>query len=195
MLATLAVTIACGLSARPAQAGYIVTLNQVGPDVVATGIGPIDLTGLFFDANVSTGSNIQADAAVIFTGPATSSNGSRYAGIGGPTSFGTAASTTFASSGSGDLVGIIGKYGYLIVPMGYVSGTALSDSSTYNSKTFSSLGVTPGTYEWTWGRGVNQNVTLRIGVAVPDSGSTFGLLLLPLAALFGASHLRQVRIA
>ena len=32
-------------SVQPAQAGYIVTLQQVGPDVVATGSGPIDLTG------------------------------------------------------------------------------------------------------------------------------------------------------
>jgi len=31
-----------------AQAGYIVTLKQVGPNVVATGSGAIDLTGLSF---------------------------------------------------------------------------------------------------------------------------------------------------
>ena len=35
-----------GLSAAPAQAGYVVTLMQQGTDVVATGSGPIDLTGL-----------------------------------------------------------------------------------------------------------------------------------------------------
>jgi hypothetical protein len=32
----------------PAQAGYIVTLQQVGPNVVATGSGAIDLSGLIF---------------------------------------------------------------------------------------------------------------------------------------------------
>ena len=37
-----------GLSAPPAQAGYVVDLTQVGGDVVATGSGPIDLTGLSF---------------------------------------------------------------------------------------------------------------------------------------------------
>jgi hypothetical protein len=37
-----------GLSAPPAQAGYVVTLTQQGTDVVATGSGPIDLTGLSF---------------------------------------------------------------------------------------------------------------------------------------------------
>jgi hypothetical protein len=35
-----------GLSAPPAKAGYVVTLEQVGSNVVATGSGPIDLTGL-----------------------------------------------------------------------------------------------------------------------------------------------------
>ena len=37
------------------QAGYLVTLEQVGADVVANGSGPIDLTGLSFAANVPAG--------------------------------------------------------------------------------------------------------------------------------------------
>ena len=45
-----------GLSATPAQAGYVVTLAQQGTDVVATGSGPIDLTGLtFFSADNFSG--------------------------------------------------------------------------------------------------------------------------------------------
>jgi hypothetical protein len=59
---------------------------------------------------------------------------------------------------------------------------------TFNNETLASLGVTPGTYEWTWGTGLpNQNFTLIIGAAgVPDGGSTVSLLgfgLLGLAAL------------
>jgi protein with PEP-CTERM/exosortase system signal len=74
------------------------------------------------------------------------------------------------------------------VPSGYISGTALSDSSTYDNATFASLGVTPGTYVWSWGTGLpNQNFTLIIsGAEVPDGGSTVSLLgfgLLGLAAL------------
>jgi len=54
--------------------------------------------------------------------------------------------------------------------------------------TFTSLGVTAGTYVWSWGTGLpNQNFTLIIGGAgVPDGGSTVSLLgfgLLGLAAL------------
>ncbi len=91
------------------------------------------------------------------------------------------------NTGSGDLVGINGFLGFLFVPVGYVSGAALSDSMTFNNATFASLGVTPGTYVWTWGTGANQNFTLQIGgAAVPDGGSTVSLLgcaLLGLAAL------------
>jgi hypothetical protein len=79
---------------------------------------------------------------------------------------------------------------FLLVPQGYMSGAALSDSMTFNNATFASLGVTPGTYVWSWGTGVNQNFTLQIGSVgvpgVPDGGSTvslFGCALLGLAAL------------
>ena len=75
------------------------------------------------------------------------------------------------------------------MPQGYVSGAALSDSMTFNNATFASLGVTPGTYVWTWGTGANQNFTLVIGAAgVPDGGSTVSLLG---CALLGLTALRR----
>ena len=50
-----------GLSAPSAQAGYVVTLTQEGGDVVATGMGLIDLTGLSF---VVGGGGGPADGAI-----------------------------------------------------------------------------------------------------------------------------------
>jgi hypothetical protein len=35
----------------------------------------------------------------------------------------------------------------------------------YYNATFASLGVTPGTYVWTWGTGADQSFTLEIGTA------------------------------
>jgi plastocyanin len=50
----------------------------------------------------------------------------------------------------------------LFVQHNYVSGAALSDSMTFNNATLATLGVTPGTYVWTWGTRANQNFTLKI---------------------------------
>jgi hypothetical protein len=178
-----------GLSVTPAQAGYVVTLTEQGTDVVATGSGPIDLTGLSLFLVGSTSAGMVPLLGAITTGPVSLGPLSLYTGFTGPTSFGSG-SQTFASSGSGDKVGINGTSDFLGVPSGYVSGSALSDTSTYANKTFSSLGVTPGTYEWTWGTGTNQNFTLVIGSAVPEP-STWAMLLLGFAGLGFMAYRRK----
>jgi hypothetical protein len=179
LAATLALVLASLLSVRSAQAGYTVTLQQVGPDVVATGSGAINLRGLTFSSS-STVANLPkidpgpwlspyAEGCSISTGPTSSTVDSYQGGPSGPMSFGTSFAGTSASSGSGDMVGIAEVSSRLFftgvsisVPSGYVSGTALSDSATYSGKTLATLGVTPGTYVWTWGTGANQNFTLKI---------------------------------
>jgi hypothetical protein len=174
----------------PAQAGYIVTLNQVGPNVVATGSGALDLTGLFGGGPASDQARLYPGGAQILTG---SSPDSLYFGnLAGPLHFGSGGPLQLATSGAGDLVGIE-EESFLLVPQGYVSGTALSSTATWDNATFSSLGVDPGTYEWAWGNGENQNFTLEIHV--PDRGSTFGLLALSLIVLLGASRFRFLQSA
>jgi VPDSG-CTERM motif len=173
-------------SVRPAQA-YTVTLEQVGANVVANGSGAINLTRLtFVMTGTLTPGVIVANVGIIQIGESLGSFPliDQYIGISGPTSFGSGG-TFLADAISGDFVGIFGLTGNIDVPPGYVSDTPLSDSMTFNNATFASLGVTPGTYTWTWGTGLpNQNFTVIIGV--PDGGSTVSLLgcaLLGLAAL------------
>lgn len=181
-----ATLIGLGLAAPVAQASYLVTVEQVGSNVVASGSGTIDLTGLTFDGGFASGpAALDPSIGYINTGPTTSVGLDAYTGFTGPTSFGSGGFTG-ASSGTGDSVEIIGSSGtygvpLLWVPSGYVSGSALSDNSTYDSATFSSLGLTPGTYEWTWGIGANQNFTLQIE-ATPEPSS---LLLFASALLAG----------
>jgi hypothetical protein len=175
--------------ARSAQA-YTVTLEQVGSKVVATGSGAIDLTGLTFQNNFNDAPpQIQANFSLLITGPG-GANQSQYVGFTGPTNFGSG-DLVMADTGSGDGVGIVGSGSntFLIVPQGYISGTALSSSATWNNTTLA-LGVTPGIYVWIWGEGAGQNFDLEIGSlgvpGVPDGGSTVSLLgcaLLGLAAL------------
>jgi len=178
----------------PARAGYTVTLTEAGPNVVANGSGAIDLTGLTF---LFTGAGVIVEVeptdAVIFTGPPDFFKLVDYYGavFNGPTNFGSGRPSA-ATSGSGDLVGLFFGGPYLFVPQGYISGTALSDTATYDNATFSSMGVTPGTYEWTWGAGANQNFTLKIGATtVPDAGSTFMLLSGAIVAL-GSFRRRRI---
>ena len=80
------------------------------------------------------------------------------------------------------------------MPVGYVSGSALSDTSTYDNETLSTLGVTPGTYEWAWGTGPDQNFTLVLGAPVPEPASAL-LLGAALAGLLLASTIRSIQHA
>ena len=149
----------------------------------------INLTGLAFVGPFGPAPGIRGNPAYIMTGAGAGSGAAGvdgYRGFTGPASFGSGGFFA-ANTSSGDFVGI-NIPGGLFVPNGYVSGAALSDSMTFNNATLASLGVTPGTYVWTWGTGLpNQNFTLVIGgVGVPDGGSTVSLLgfaLLGLVAL------------
>jgi hypothetical protein len=87
------------------------------------------------------------------------------------------------SNGNGDIVGF---NTFLNVPQGYLSGHLLSSQATWDNQTFSSLGVTPGTYVWTWGTGADQRFTLEAEAptAAPEPASLtlMGLGLAGLAA-------------
>ena len=105
--ATVAIVIICGLSVQPARANYIVTLEQVGSNVVATGTGAIDLTGLSLLGTTSAlDPFINPHVGFILTGASGIQDG--YSGVNGPANFGSG-NGGFASSGSGDLVGIFGS--------------------------------------------------------------------------------------
>jgi hypothetical protein len=125
-----AILLGPSLSAPPAQAGYIVTLQQQGGNVVAFGSGTIDLTDLSADGIGFTNAGIFPAFPMesIITGPASSTAAAFYTGSTGPLSFGSGGPTA-ASSGDGDLVGILvstdvfgGLDTDLVVPQGYVSG-------------------------------------------------------------------------
>jgi len=195
-LAALAIALVCALSISPARAGYIVSLQQVGPDVVATGSGTINLNGLTLFVSGPGGSGLlQPAQSLVIVG---SGLLDQYTASVTGTSFGSGFDD-FSNFDSGSLVGVDKFSNFVYVPDGYVSGTPLGVStSTFSGSTFSSLGVTPGIYTWTWGAGVNQSYTLYAGVpvpAVPDSGSTFCLLFVSLIALFGVGRFRVRELA
>jgi hypothetical protein len=188
-VAALGAALLLGLSAPSAQAGYVVMLTQQGSNVVASGSGTLDLTGLTLTITGDTSqSGIFPAGGLINTGPTTATPVDLYNGTIGTTSFGSG-SFIPASSGSGDPVNIQGSINNLVVPAGYVSDSrTLSDTATYDNATFASLGVTPGTYTWTWGSdGPNQKFTLQIGsVPAPPIGRGLPVLLAVVGILFAA---------
>jgi hypothetical protein len=164
-----------------AKANYTATLTEVGSNVVGTGSGSLDLTGFGGPLPSAGGGLMFPSVGVLLLGaPALEDD---YIGIfSGPTSFGSGG---FASAdivgAAGPLVGIRGDLGFLFVFQGYNSGAPLAASTnTWSSATFASLGVTPGTYVWTWGSGIHaDSYTLQIGPtnSVPETGSTIALML------------------
>lgn len=174
----LALAACLATSASPARAAYIVTFSQLGPNVVASGSGSIDLSGLTFVTSGPT----QPEIAPTFATEATGAAGAvdEYSGASGPTSFGPGVFTS-ATTGTGDLVGIQQLIdepaGFVVVPMGYASGAPLSDAATYDNQSFATLGLTPGTYEWTWGSSAaDDTFTLDVAVSEPASLTLLGTL-------------------
>lgn len=165
----------CGANA---QAAAIFNLVESGGDVILSGSGSINLTGL-------TGIGDASSAVTPFMNPSFPNfragdtgfhNLDRYEGITGPTSFGSGG-PNIGSSGSGDVFGIHGAT-VLYVPDGYLSGSALSGTGVWTSETFASLDVTEGTYVWSWS---SDSITLNIGqVPIPAAAWLFGSALLSL---------------
>lgn len=154
----------------PAPAGFTVTVSQVGPNVVWSGSGSFNLTDLTLNQNfpgVSSGYNSQfAQFIVGSSSNATTYSGSSFTTF--PTTFGAPGGAPPVSSTSGSIFGIVQTSGSggpreVLVPQGYTSGTVITGSATYNGQTIAGLGLTSGTYVWSWGSGAGSgSLTLII---------------------------------
>jgi hypothetical protein len=178
-----------GVATAPkAEAAYVAYLFQDGSNVVGTGSGSIDTTDLSFIESFSPPVQVNASAGYLGLGQSGGTD-TVYGSISGPTTFGSGGAFN-ASSGSGSLLAIEGTTGVsgeeiLAVPSSYVSGSSLGTSTdTWDSATLAALGISDGTYVWTWGSGANvDSFTLHVGVApVPEPAST-ALLVTGLAGL------------
>ena len=95
----------------------------------------------------------------------------------------SAATGAYATSGTGDKVGVRGTGAVLYVPQGYISGS-LSATNTWSGQTIASLGATPGTYVWSWGSGcdptrVNSEDPSTVTVAEVPAAAVVATLRFP----------------
>ncbi|HEY1933200.1 MAG TPA: PEP-CTERM sorting domain-containing protein [Acetobacteraceae bacterium] len=167
-------------------------MTEVGSDVVVTASGTINLAG--FDhpgyEQYSDGPNgvIPSLGTILVGGPGDLTT-DLYSPFSGPTTFGSGGFTQ-PSSGGGDRVGVRQDSPstiFIVVPQGYVSGDPLAGTSTYAGATFASLGITPGTYVWSWGSGPTlDSLTLDVTASAPvvPEPTSLGLLATALAGLF-----------
>ena len=166
---------------------YVLTITQQGSNVVGTGSGAFDLTGLTLTqdpaAYLAYPAWVSPSTSQLELGSLTAPFDVYSASYSGPASFGSGGMSP-GSTGSGDPIAIGASLIYL--PTGYISGTSLSDNGIWDNASFASLGVTPGKYVWTWGTGAQQSFTLDIreggnGVNVPEPAALglfgFGVLL------------------
>jgi hypothetical protein len=178
------------LLASPAtsRAGVIINMEQVGPNVIATGGGSIDITDLTIAGTLSNPAFVFAGfpfGSYVSVGGHEIVPQDAYRSITGPASFGSGGQH-FATSGSGDVFGVIAD-SQLNLPPGYISGSPLVATSTWSGESFSSLGLTPGSYTWTWGTGAHaDSFTLNIGVAPVPEPTTLTMALFAGLAGIGA---------
>ena len=172
VLATLA------LATTASHAAIVISFQQVGANVVETGSGSANLTALTLSGPFFGPGQTFPNVQQAIVGP--SASGSAFTGVSGPSNFGLGGGA-LASSNSGNTFGLVQFFAApnLYLPTGYVSGSALSGSSTFNGQTFASLGITPGTYLYTWGAGPTaDSLTVQaIAAPVPEPGSALAGLL------------------
>jgi hypothetical protein len=178
-----------------APPGATIDITQVGANVVATGSGVIDLSGLTLAGGGPwpfAGELFPSlGVAVVGLGGA-GVNIDTYSGASGPANLGPGLNSVLGSIASGDVFGIDGNglgSPAIFVPAGYNGTTFLSGSATFDNTTLALIGLTPGTYTYTWSPAaapgaIVQDGSLTINVTgVVPGPSTWAMMLLGFAGL------------
>jgi hypothetical protein len=162
------------------RAGGILTAVESGGDVVMTGSGMLNLTAWSWGGgSTSSGAGVLANSTIA-VGPTSPIDFYRNpTNFIGPLSIGPGTGNfNFATSGTGNHFGLEfaggGQSPRIVVQTGYISGNPLSASATLTGKTLASLGMTPGSYTWSWGSGGNAD-SLKLNVGSTPTRPTLTL--------------------
>jgi hypothetical protein len=196
-LALIAAIVLSVMTAKNAQAAYVVTFKQIGANVVELGSGALDTTNLIKGMKVFDSTAFMAPFVRGFESGAENQPVVIYGFLNGPSSFGPNGYST-PSLSDGDAIGIRGdrSVSALVLSPRYVSGRQLTEFSVYDDASFASLGMIPGLYVWSWGSGAHAD-TFSIDIiagsgpqTVPEL-STWAMMLLGFAGLGYAAVKRK----
>lgn len=169
------------------HAGVTIQISEVNGNVIAVANGSISSwSGLALGAS-GMGNNAAIASSSSWIGMGTQTPSwladvhFGYTGSGGqwtaPGPFGSGTGFYYSTTSTGSFPFALNQNGFYI-NQGYTLGTAFDQVSTWESKTFSSLGLTEGVYDWTW---AGDSAKVVIGNTVPEPSSV-GLGGLALAA-------------
>lgn len=167
---------AVAMAAAPSQAAITITAMEMDGNVIfATDGGALDLSAWTFQNVQNAATAIAPSGGVI---QLASGDSDVYVGavnFVAPSPFGSGAVSFASDSSITDNVGIL-SVGGLIVPLGYQSNDPIAAGSMTFAGDYGTLGITPGTYTWSWGNAEMQTAdtfTLEVKPSsVPDGGST-----------------------
>jgi hypothetical protein len=189
-LARIALLALGATAATRAEAAFVAIFQEVGPNDVEVGGGTFDLTDLTLGETGAISTPGVLPQLAFFDSGDNQAPVFTYLTVTTPTNFGPGVRTN-ASSSSGDVVAI-SSIGLLNLPFGYVSGKPLSDTSTYLDATFASLGMTPGSYVYSWGSGDHADtLTVNIVASPVPEPSTWAMMLVGFAGLGYAAVRRK----
>ncbi len=167
LLLYVAVVFLLAGAARQATAAVTINVTQTGGNVLFDAAGTLNTTDLNSFGYGFDHARVHPNARRFMLGHAPGTrNFDIFRGFTSvPGDFGTG-DDLLATTGTGDRFGIsyfdFWDYDLLYVPRDFTGGS-LSATNTYAGASLASIGLTPGSYVWTWGTGVNaDSLTLNI---------------------------------
>jgi hypothetical protein len=157
--------------------GFTVTITQSGSDVIVSASGVLNLADLNYIGEAQGGGpgGLGAPSATFIVGGSIGAF-DQYSGstFNAPATFGSFSGPS--NSGSGDTFGVImnGQPPYILaVPAGYTSNESLTSTMTFTNTSIATMGLTEGTYTYTWGTGGNADaINMIIGGTSGTSGTS-----------------------
>jgi hypothetical protein len=178
-------------TAAPLRAGIVINMAESGSDVVATISGSIgSLAGATLDQTSAPAVNFNAfraddDALFGFSDGTFFSNYNNYFIPIFPSNFGPSSAYFAATSGSASANMFFRETpAQMWIDQNYTLGTPVTGTLTWANQSFATLGVTEGSYLWSW---TGDSVTLNIGAGpapVPEPGTWAAAALLAGGAAF-----------